>query len=265
VVMTEAQGPAYERLARSIREEVLSGVLAPGQRVPSEPELVERFGVSKTTVTRAIGLLKAWGLVETQIGSGTRVAASENPAVASGPDDHTDRMLRGEPIYGPDEHSEYFGLGVVTSDQNVAPDVLHTLGLPSPSRALAGEVVPVVKRPRVMFKGDTAVGVTITWFPHYLLAQHGPRGDAMIERLTTPERIPGGTSRAVAAVYGQELSDATTRVGLRPVPEEVATALSAHGLITSPGDIALRGLTARFAGEYPLEVDEWWRWRDVSF
>src|SRR5262245_61941046 len=52
---------------------ILSGVLRPKQRVPSERDLGEQLGVSKTVVREAIRSLSARGLVEVRAGSGTYV------------------------------------------------------------------------------------------------------------------------------------------------------------------------------------------------
>src|SRR4051794_39162629 len=115
VVMTEAEGLAFERTARAIRDDVTSGVLTPDDRVPSEVELRERCGVSMPTVTCAVALLKAWGVVETQVGSGTRVVDPARGVQVSGPDEHTERMRRGRPIYASGERSAIYAAGVVSS------------------------------------------------------------------------------------------------------------------------------------------------------
>jgi DNA-binding FadR family transcriptional regulator len=66
-------GQVEQRLTEAIR----SGVLAPGERLPSEPELAGRFGVAVVTVREALIGLRAQGLVTTSRGrgGGTFVAA----------------------------------------------------------------------------------------------------------------------------------------------------------------------------------------------
>jgi len=54
--------PAYEQVARQLRDAILDGALAPGEALPSERELCERFGVSRATVREALRALKAQGL-----------------------------------------------------------------------------------------------------------------------------------------------------------------------------------------------------------
>ncbi len=65
--------PKYQRVFDTLREEISSGRLPPGARVPSEAELVERFGASRITVGRAVRDLQHLGLVERRVGSGTYV------------------------------------------------------------------------------------------------------------------------------------------------------------------------------------------------
>lgn len=53
-----------DRLTTQLRQQVLSGRLAPGQAMPSERELREAFGVGRTTVREALNGLIAAGFVE---------------------------------------------------------------------------------------------------------------------------------------------------------------------------------------------------------
>jgi DNA-binding LacI/PurR family transcriptional regulator len=61
----------YGALARGIR----SGTWKPGDRLPSEADLVRQFGASRITVGRAVRDLQVAGLVERRAGSGTYVRA----------------------------------------------------------------------------------------------------------------------------------------------------------------------------------------------
>ena len=50
-----------ERLLIQLRRQILSGTLAPGQRIPSEQDISLAFGVGRTTVREALGGLVASG------------------------------------------------------------------------------------------------------------------------------------------------------------------------------------------------------------
>jgi GntR family transcriptional regulator len=57
----------------ALADEINSGQLGPGDRVPSEAELCERFGVARMTARRAVRELRERGLVYTEWGKGTFV------------------------------------------------------------------------------------------------------------------------------------------------------------------------------------------------
>jgi DNA-binding FadR family transcriptional regulator len=59
--------------------EISSGRLSPGQRLPTEQELMQSMKVSRTVVREAISALKAQGLVITRQGSGAFVSAVPAP------------------------------------------------------------------------------------------------------------------------------------------------------------------------------------------
>ncbi len=66
--------PIYARVQRFIRDEISSGRLKEGDRVPSEPALAERFGTTRATVARALQELVYAGIIVRRSGSGTFVA-----------------------------------------------------------------------------------------------------------------------------------------------------------------------------------------------
>lgn len=63
-----ARGLAYESLARDLREQILTGRLRPGDRLPVEPELSARYGVSRSTVREALRVLSSQYLITTTRG-----------------------------------------------------------------------------------------------------------------------------------------------------------------------------------------------------
>ncbi|SER73273.1 DNA-binding transcriptional regulator, FadR family [Tranquillimonas rosea] len=60
-------------LVSALRDEITSGRFVPGDRLPSEARLTERFDVSRTVVREAIAGLRADGLVEPRQGAGVFV------------------------------------------------------------------------------------------------------------------------------------------------------------------------------------------------
>jgi GntR family transcriptional regulator, transcriptional repressor for pyruvate dehydrogenase complex len=59
----------YVRIAAQLREEILSGKLPPGHRLPSEAELGRQFAASRTSVREALRVLVAQRLVDTSRGA----------------------------------------------------------------------------------------------------------------------------------------------------------------------------------------------------
>jgi GntR family transcriptional regulator, transcriptional repressor for pyruvate dehydrogenase complex len=64
-----------ERVAGQLRGLIEAGSLQAGEQLPSERELAEQLGVSRSTVREAVQFLGALGLVEIRHGSGTFVRA----------------------------------------------------------------------------------------------------------------------------------------------------------------------------------------------
>lgn len=71
--------PRYRQLADHLRERIAAGEVKEGRQLPSERELMDRFGASRGTIRQAIGLLRTEGLIE--IGHGKGAYVRRRPAV----------------------------------------------------------------------------------------------------------------------------------------------------------------------------------------
>lgn len=65
------RSPAYAGLADALRELIGDGRIGYGTRLPSERDLTDALGVSRTTVTRAYALLRETSYAEARQGAGT--------------------------------------------------------------------------------------------------------------------------------------------------------------------------------------------------
>lgn len=65
--------PAYAQLVNILRQSMAAGIMRPGDQLPSEAQLCERYGVSPMTVRRAINVLVDQGIVIAEQGRGTFV------------------------------------------------------------------------------------------------------------------------------------------------------------------------------------------------
>jgi DNA-binding GntR family transcriptional regulator len=61
---------SYRRIAADLRRDIESGVLSPGDRVPSETALMSRYGVSRGAARQGLAVLEAAGLVVARHGKG---------------------------------------------------------------------------------------------------------------------------------------------------------------------------------------------------
>lgn len=75
VVAVPLGAPLYKEVKRKITESVRNGEWKPGDAIPSEKKLCERFGVSMGTIRKAVDELSAEGFLIRQQGRGTFVAA----------------------------------------------------------------------------------------------------------------------------------------------------------------------------------------------
>ena len=77
--------PLYQRIAESIRREILEGRLKPGDRLPSVRDLTGRWNCTPGTVQRAYQELARQGLLVSRAGQGTTVSETPIEARAQSP------------------------------------------------------------------------------------------------------------------------------------------------------------------------------------
>lgn len=70
IVRTDRKPKLSQRIVASLRAQLLAGDIAPGQKLPTENQLGEAFGVSRTVIREAVAALAADGLVEARQGAG---------------------------------------------------------------------------------------------------------------------------------------------------------------------------------------------------
>jgi GntR family transcriptional regulator len=73
--------PIYRQLVGTIKEQVVSGALSPGEELPSVRELAVSLGINLHTVHRAYQMLRDEGVIQLRLGRRARVsAARKKPA-----------------------------------------------------------------------------------------------------------------------------------------------------------------------------------------
>ncbi len=94
----ERESTLAQRVGGELEKVIVQSRFLPGERLPSERDLAERFGVSRTVVREAVRGLAAKGLLEVRAGSGTIVRAPSAKLVV----DSMSRLLSmsgGEPAH----------------------------------------------------------------------------------------------------------------------------------------------------------------------
>ena len=71
---------AVQRLLDAFNRDLISGQLRPGDRIPTEVELSEQFGVARNTVREALDVIETRGMILRRAGSGSFVTWDPNGA-----------------------------------------------------------------------------------------------------------------------------------------------------------------------------------------
>lgn len=82
---------------------IMSGELKPGMKIPTEPDLVQAFGVGRSTVREAVRTLVSYGILEVRRADGTYVCDGFSPKIL-------DPMLYGIVLQKESAHHELIGL-----------------------------------------------------------------------------------------------------------------------------------------------------------
>lgn len=236
----ERSAPPYVQVVEHISEQIAQRVLAPGDRIPSERELREQWDVSKATANKVVSRLKAAGLVETRVGSGTIVSEGLR-ATGIGPRDMWARIKSNGRIRLPSERSERH---IDWCDSNHAPK--HIVAALN-GTALSGQLL---RRSRVIYRDDQPYSMATSWFHPPMLSMAGPE---VVDRLAEDSPIPEGTPQFIANQLGRDLdsgTDYTEAIGASP---EVASTFG-----VADGSPVLRIVSTIYAGEdVPVEVGEY--------
>ncbi|MCR4265184.1 PLP-dependent aminotransferase family protein [Nitratireductor sp. ZSWI3] len=78
--------PRYLMIAEAIAEDIKNGLLKPGMRLPPQRQLAAKLRIDFTTVSRGYTEAQAKGLVRSQVGRGTFIAAGAASTILTDPD-----------------------------------------------------------------------------------------------------------------------------------------------------------------------------------
>jgi GntR family histidine utilization transcriptional repressor len=90
----------HARIRSDIETRILSGALRPGDKIPSEAELMGHYACSRMTVSKALSALSAAGLLERRKRAGSSVARPRDPAMVLDVPDLPSEFARRGQVYG---------------------------------------------------------------------------------------------------------------------------------------------------------------------
>jgi GntR family transcriptional repressor for pyruvate dehydrogenase complex len=80
----ETSGRATDQAIAKIKDLISSGEFTAGSRLPTERELTQRFGVSRSSLREAVRALALVGVLESRVGDGTYVTTLEPDLLLTG-------------------------------------------------------------------------------------------------------------------------------------------------------------------------------------
>lgn len=226
----------YRTIAAELRDQIVGGVLRPGHRLPTEPQLMENYAVSRNTVRLATALLVNEGLVERVPGRSGGMVVRELLTLTYHAS--TAEMMPG---LWP-ESDAWFG------------EVQAQGYTPSQDFSVAIEALPAELAERLGVEADTSAAVRRcvrkvngrpsslqdTWYPMDLCES--------VPELLSPRDIPQGTTRLLAERGWPQPAVEDDLVAAMPTPEE------ARLLTLAPGTPVLRFLRTGFSPARPVRV-----------
>lgn len=202
--------PVFKQIADELREAIVSGKYAPGDKLPSEAMLMERFGVARMTARNALALLTAEGLTVPEHGRGVFVRV-QPPVVRLG----TERFSRKSRDAGDGAFaSETKRLGMTPTQELLeVGEIDAPKAIADRLRLEPGERV-VVRRRRMLADG----------VPMQLADSYFPASWARATRLVEPDAGPGGSYARVEET-GRHLARFREEIVARSPAEQEARAL----------------------------------------
>jgi len=135
--------PVYVQIVIDIRLDIFSGMIKPGELIPSEASLVSKYGVSRETVRKSLKELEHQGFIYARPGKGYFVAKPEHDQFILNFSDEDERLI-----------SKIHRINVVSSDAEVE-SALNLLSSKS-----------IVKITRISMLSDTPVAYELRYIPY---------------------------------------------------------------------------------------------------
>lgn len=259
----------YERITTDLRKAIASGELKPGDALPPQVALAERYRVSLPTVQQALGVLEGEGLIDQVQGVGTRVRKPPRREVRRKADRYGWEKARARESL--DERRQ---TGSVEHDTGLQFDDLEFHA--EYDEIPAGDDLAAVfsvdpgtrllrRRYRTYIKGE---GIALSLIDSYLVREVAAVNPALLDAQSEP--WPGGTFHQLSTA-GIEVDSVTHEIRARPPRNGEAEALGVgpgvsvlvlrktsvdtSGRVVEMSDVVMPG--DRTVMEYRTQLERW--------
>lgn len=204
--------PLYWQIAQELRQAIESGRLQPGEHLPAEPDLQERYGASRNTIRDAVKWLTSRGLVESRPGLGTFVAQQLDMFVTTLSADPETGLGGGEgaaafsevTARGQEATADIPRVGVIRAEAAVA----QMLAVPSGTT--------IISREQRRYISGTPWSVQTSFYPMTLVTRGA-------QRLMMAEGLAEGTIRYLRDILGLAQIGYRDQVLVRPPTDDEAS------------------------------------------
>jgi DNA-binding GntR family transcriptional regulator len=224
--------PVYHQLARALKARIDHGDWQPGERLPTEIELSEEYGLSRATVRQALSELARDAFVSREQGKGTFVLRTPTPLLhdLSLPVGLAHRSRSQGFVLD----SRVIRLGRTA---RLLPSVAEQLGLAA--------AAPVVELERVLSIDGVPSALSLSWLP-----------EALVPDLAAAGLIDGSVSTTLRDRYGLLAARYDNLLEVRSADPRQASLLS----IAVDAPLILLVATSFAADNTPVEAS-WTYWR----
>lgn len=184
-----ARIPLYYQLENVLREKIASGAVAPGERLPTESELIKQYGVSRITVRQALGTLAEEGLIERQQGRGTFVSQRRTRRRKFDGVTHLTGSLDELLEMGSDVQIKVLEFNLVEADKNEAEIFQVKIG------------TPVYRLKRLRLFDNKPYSLIVNYLPHEIGS-----------KLTQEELTSGAILSMIETKFGVHLNEAKQQI-----------------------------------------------------
>jgi GntR family transcriptional regulator len=237
--MSLERTPPYLQVVAALKQQIVSGDLKHGDRLPSVRDLAAQYKISTATAQKVHRTLKAEGLAEARQGAATTVSTRRTLHRTAA--DRLEAALTTGRIYTDGEYAV-----ITAADLSEPPEwVADLLGIEDGGQA--------VRRQRVTHNSDDQpVSASTSWFSSDLAES--------VPALLVRERIIGGTPSAIEAATGRRAvasEEATTaaaasdeQAALLGIAPGDPVSLSRNVYVDAQGDLIEVGESASPAGRW---------------